>query len=158
LVDIDMATASEVIGGLGLYARVFCRDQRADLGGQVGWLSGWAAKAGHRVVGVEAEIGSGVNGGRSKAERMLAGPAVASVVVERKGPPRPNERGAGWSRFVRAHCPRMAVVLWSAMTARLNRGLVGDVVGVLTSLCARLYGRCSAKNRACKALGAAGDG
>jgi putative resolvase len=36
--------------------------------------------------------------------------------------------------------------------------LVRDMVEVVTSLCARLYGRRSAKNRARKALEAAADG
>jgi putative resolvase len=93
-VNIDTATAPEAIGGLGLYARVCSHDQKADLERQVARLSEWAAKAGHRVVGVEAEIGSGMNGCRSKAKRILADPTVTSVVLEQR-PPRPNERGAG---------------------------------------------------------------
>jgi putative resolvase len=36
--------------------------------------------------------------------------------------------------------------------------LVRDMVEILTSFCARLYGRGSAKNRACKALEAAAHG
>lgn len=36
------------------------------------------------VVRVEAEIGSGMNGCRSRARRMLADAAVTSVVVEHK--------------------------------------------------------------------------
>ena len=64
--NIDTATAPalEAIGGLGLYARVCSPEQKADLERQVARLSEWAAKAGHRVVRVEAEIGSGMNGCR----------------------------------------------------------------------------------------------
>ncbi|MFF1395369.1 hypothetical protein ACFVZD_16360 [Streptomyces sp. NPDC058287] len=48
-------------------------------------LVAWAATAGHGVVRVEPEIGSGMNGGRSKARRVLADPDVTTVVVEHKG-------------------------------------------------------------------------
>ncbi|WP_395968755.1 recombinase family protein [Actinomadura sp. 6N118] len=69
LVNIQAAAAPEVIGGVGLYARVSSHDQRADLERQVTRLSEWAAKAGHNVVRVEAEIGSGMNGRRSARNR-----------------------------------------------------------------------------------------
>lgn len=54
LVNIDANTTHEAIGGLGLYARVSSRYQNSDLERQVARLSAWAAKAGHRVVRVEA--------------------------------------------------------------------------------------------------------
>ena len=69
-------------GGVGLYARVSSHDQKADLERQVARLSEWAAKAGHRVVRIESEIASGMNGGRTKARRLLADPEVTTVVVE----------------------------------------------------------------------------
>ena len=59
LVNVEANAAPEVVGGVGLYARVSSRDQKADLERQVARLSAWAAGAGHRVVRVEAETGSG---------------------------------------------------------------------------------------------------
>jgi putative resolvase len=82
LVNVDAVAAPEVTGGVGLYARVSSHDQKADLERQVSRLSQWAAKAGRRVVRVEAEIASGMNGGRTKARRLLADPDVTTVVVE----------------------------------------------------------------------------
>jgi putative resolvase len=53
-------------GGLGLDARVSSHDQRADLDRQVSRLSRWATTTRARVVGVEAEVASGMTGaGRS---------------------------------------------------------------------------------------------
>lgn len=153
LVNLDAATAPEAIGGLGLYARVSSHDQKADLERQVARLSEWAAKAGHRVVRVEAEIGSGMNGCRSKAKRMLADPAVTSVVVEHK-----DRLGRMNVELVEAalsaHGRRLVVL----DDGEVEDDLVRDVVEVLTSFCARLYGRRSAKNRARKALEAARHG
>lgn len=153
LVNIEAATAPEVVGGLGLYARVSSHDQKADLECQVARLSEWAAKAGHRVERVEAEIGSGMNGCRSKAKRLLADPAVTTVVVEHK-----DRLGRMNVELVEAalsaHGRRLVVL----DDGEVEDDLVRDVVEVLTSFCARLYGRRSAKNRARKALEAARHG
>lgn len=153
LVNIDVSTRPEVIGGLGLYARVCSHDQKTDLERQVARLSAWAAKAGHRVVRVEAEVASGMNGCRSKARRLLADSQVTTVVVERK------------DRLGRMNVELVEAVL-SATGRRLlvlddgeaEDDLVRDMVEVLTSFCARLYGRRSAKDRARKALEAAEHG
>ncbi|MFE0463981.1 IS607 family transposase [Kitasatospora sp. NPDC058965] len=153
LVNIGANAAPEVVGGPGLYARVSSHDQRADLERQLARLVAWAAMAGHRVVRAESEIGSGMNGARSRAQRLLADPDVTTVVVEH-----------------RDRLGRMNVELIEAALSATGRRLVvldegeaeddpvQDMADVLTSFCARLYGRRSAKNRARKALEAAGHG
>jgi putative resolvase len=134
-------------GGIGLYARVSSPDQRADLDRQVARLNAWAAQSGSPVVRVEAEVGSGMNGGRSKARRLLADPGVQTVVAghrDRLGRMNTELVGATLS----AH-GRGLVVL---DPDEVDDDLVRDVTEVLTSFCARLYGRRSARNRAEKAL------
>ncbi|MBM0239445.1 IS607 family transposase, partial [Micromonospora sp. ATA32] len=84
LVNIEANTTPEAVDGLGLYARVSSHDQKDDLERQVARLTRWAASAGHRVVRVESEVGSGMNGARSKVKRLLADPGVTTIVVERK--------------------------------------------------------------------------
>jgi putative resolvase len=71
LVAPDAALVPAAQGGLGLYARVSSHDQKADLDRQIARLSAWAAQAGGAVARVEAEVGSGMNGTRSKARRLL---------------------------------------------------------------------------------------
>ncbi|MED7826072.1 IS607 family transposase, partial [Streptomyces chiangmaiensis] len=101
----------------------------------------------------EAEIGSGMNGSRSKARRLLADPDVATVVVEHK-----DRLGRMNAELVEAalsaHGRRLVVL----DDGEMEDDLVRDMVEVLTSFCARLYGRRSAQNRARKALEAAGHG
>ena len=131
----------------GLYARVSSHDQRADLDRQVARLSEWAAKAGHPVVRVEAEVGSGMNGSRSKLRRLLADPKVTAVVVEHR------DRLARMNAelveaALSAHGRRLVVI----DAGEADDDLVGDMTEVLTSFCVRLYGRRSARNRAEKAL------
>ncbi len=83
LVSPDAMT-DKVQEGSGLYARVSSHGQRGDLDRQVARLSEWAVKAGHPVVRVEAEVGSGMSGARSKVRRLLSDPKVTTVVVEHR--------------------------------------------------------------------------
>ncbi|MDA8040233.1 MAG: hypothetical protein M0Z69_14005 [Actinomycetota bacterium] len=48
--------------------------------GQVARLTEWAVQSGQPVVGVEAEVGSGMNGSRTKLRRLLADPKVTVVL------------------------------------------------------------------------------
>ena len=116
-------------------------------------MARWAAQAGHRVVRVESEIGSGMNGGRSKARRLLADPQVTTVVVEHKD--RLGRMNVELVEATLAAHGRRLVVLDEG---EVDDDLVRDMVEVLTSFCARLYGRRSAKNRARKAPEAAVQG
>jgi putative resolvase len=134
-------------GGLGLYARVSSHDQRADLDRQVSRLTQWAATAKAPVVRVEAEVASGMTGRRAKLRRLLADPAVTTVVVtHRDRLARMNAELV--EAALSAHGRRLVVVDDGEVTDDLIR----DMVEVLTSFCARLYGRRSARNRALKAL------
>jgi putative resolvase len=150
LVSPETAAAPERPGAAGLYARVSSHDQKADLDRQVARLSSWAAQAGLPVVRVEAEVGSGMNGTRAKARRLLADPAVTVVAVEHR-----DRLGRMNTELVESALAaggrRMVVIDDSEVTDDLVR----DMVEVLTSFCARLYGRRSARNRALKAVGCA---
>jgi putative resolvase len=68
-------------GGLGLCARVSSHEQRADLDRQVARLTQWASTTLVRVVRVETKVASGVTGRRAGLRRLLADPAVGTVVV-----------------------------------------------------------------------------
>ncbi|MDG4857039.1 IS607 family transposase [Streptomyces sp. T-3] len=153
LVNIDANTSPSVTRGVGLYARVSSHDQKADLERQAARLSVWAAQAGHEVVRIESEIASGMSGGRAKAKRLLADPKVTTVVVEHKD--RLGRMNIDLVEAALSATGRRLVVLDDG---ELEDDLVRDMVEVLTSFCARLYGRRSAKNRAEKALEAAAAG
>jgi putative resolvase len=149
LVD-DAASANRAapeLSAVGLYARVSSHDQRSDLDGQVARLSEWAAKAGARVLRIEAEVGSGMNGARAKVRRLLADPAVRTVVVEHR-----DRLGRMNVELVEAALSASGRSLVVLDPAERDDDLVRDMTEVLTSFCARLYGRRSARNRAEKAL------
>jgi putative resolvase len=146
----------EVVRGDGrsgrtvVYARVSSHDQRADLDRQVARLTGWATTNGLCVDEVVVEVGSGVNGKRGKLARLLADATAVTVVVEHR------DRLARFGvehleAALAAHGRRVVVV----DDGEVDDDLVGDMTEVLTSFCARLYGRRGARNRAVKALGCA---
>lgn len=134
-------------GGAGLYARVSSHDLKADLDRQVARLTAWAAQSGCAVVRVEAEVGSGMNGARSKARRLLADPGVQTVVVEHR-----DRLGRMNTELVEAALSAHGRRLVILDPDEVNDDLVRDITEVLTSFCARLYGRRSARNRAERAL------
>lgn len=134
-------------GGIGLYARVSSHDQKADLDRQVARLTRWAAQSGCAVVRVEAEVGSGMNGARSKARRLLSDPGVRTVVVEHR-----DRLGRMNTELVEAALPAYGRRLVVLEPDEVDDDLVREITEVLTSFCARLYGRRSARNRAEKAL------
>ena len=145
LVQPDAVSAPA--GGLGLYARVSSHDQRADLDRQLARLTRWAATSKAAVVRVEAEVASGMTGRRAKLRRLLADPQVQTVVVtHRDRLARMNAELIEAS--LAAHGRRLVVLDDGEVTDDLIR----DMVEVLTSFCARLYGRRSARNRALKAV------
>jgi putative resolvase len=137
-------------GGVGLYARVSSHDQRDDLDRQVARLGEWAARVGAVVVRVQTEVGSGMNGARPKVRRLLADPRVATVVVVHR-----DRLGRMNTELVEAalsaHGRRLVVL----DAGEVTDDLVREMVEVLTSFCARLYGRRSARNPAIKAVGCA---
>ena len=130
-----------------LYARVSTHDQRGELDRQVTRLSAWATAQGVTVAEVVTEVGSGVNGGRPKLRRVLADPRAAMIVVEHR------------DRLARFGVEHLEAAL-SAQARRLvvvdpgetSDDLVPDMIEVLTSFCARLYGRRGARNRALRAV------
>ncbi|MEV4132973.1 IS607 family transposase [Dactylosporangium sp. NPDC049742] len=151
LVNVDAAVAvRESSASVGLYARVSSHDQRSDLDRQVVRLSMWAAQAGLRV---ETEVGSGMNGSRVKVRRLLADPEVGVVVVEHR-----DRLGRVNIELVEAALTAAGRRLVVLDAGEVDDDLVRDMVEVLTSFCARLYGRRSARNRALKALAAAAGG
>ena len=136
-----------------VYARVSSADQKADLDRQVGRAVEWATQRGLRVDEVVKEVGSGLNGSRRKLRRLVADRTVNAIVVEHR------ERLCrfGFEYLEAALSGRGARVLVMD-EGELEDGLVRDVTEVMTSLCARLYGRRSGRRRAEKAMAVVREG
>ncbi len=132
---------------VGLYARVSSSDQKNDLDAQLGRLVAYANAQGWTVTRAVTEIGSGLNGHRPKLMKLLSDPEVSAVVVEHRD--RLMRFGAEYVESALAAQGRKLIVV---DPAEVKDDLVQDMIEVLTSFCARLYGRRSAKNKAKKAI------
>ena len=111
------------------YARVSSSDQKDDLQRQADRLKAFAINMGVKSPEVVTETGSGMNDKRRKLNRLLSDPTV------------------------KAQGRRIIVV----DDTELDDDLVRDMTEVLTSFCARLYGRRAAKHKTDAALRAARD-
>ena len=130
-----------------LYARVSTSDQKQDLDRQLSRLVEYTTSHGLQVKGAIKEIGSGLNGKRTKLLSILRDPNVRTIVVEHKD--RLVRFGFEYMEALFTASGRRIIVVDES---EMKDDLVQDMIDVLTSFCARLYGRRSAKNRAKKAL------
>jgi predicted site-specific integrase-resolvase len=133
-----------------VYARVSSADQKADLDRQVARVCAWATAEQIPVDKVVTEVGSALNGHRSKFLALLRDPSVARIVVEDRD--RFCCFGAEYVEAALAAQGRELVVVGSA---EVDDDLVRDMTEILTSVCARLYGKRAAANRAKRAMTAA---
>ncbi len=135
---------------VALYARVSSHDQKKDLERQLARLVSFATREGHQVGRTVEEIGSGLNGHRSKLLAVLRDPTIGAVVVEHRD--RLATFGVEYIQAALETSGRHLIVMEQGES---EDDLVRDMTEVLTSFCARLYGRRSARNRAKRALEAA---
>ena len=154
MVGEPLATTAPRADQVVIYARVSSADQRSDLDRQVARVTAWATARRHLVVSrVVTEVGSALNGHRKKFLALLRDPEVSTIVVEHR------DRFARFgAEYVEAALAAQGRRLLVVDPAEVDDDLVGDVTEILTSLCARLYGRRGAANRARRAIDAATSG
>jgi putative resolvase len=135
-----------------LYARVSSHDQKDDLERQLDRLRLFAASKGVVVSRVVKEIGSGLNGHRKGLLGLLVDQSVSTVVVEHRD--RLARFGVEYLEAALESSGRKLLVVDT--TEKLD-DIAQDFVDLATSMCARIYGRRSAKNRAKRMLEAASE-
>lgn len=119
-----------------IYARVSSHDQHADLNRQVERLTDYCMSNGYQIDVIEKEIASGVNDKRKKLLKILCDPDVTRIVVEHKD--RLTRFGFN---YIQALCDRDNIELVVVNKASDDKtDLVEDMIAIVTSFCARLYG------------------
>ena len=134
------------------YARVSSGGRKGDLQRQADRLKAFAVGMGVEHPEIVTETGSGVNENRRKLNRLLADPTVGTIIVEHRDRLARMNMGLVESAL-KAQGRRIIVV----DDTELDDDLVRDMTEVLTSFCARLYGRRAAKHKTDAALRAARD-
>jgi len=137
-------------GNTVIYCRVSSHDQKADLARQLDRVRSFCAVKGWTVFKEVTEVASGLNDHRKGLLSILSDATVTRVVVEHR------------DRLARFGVASLASSLAAAgrQVVAINEteqkdDLVQDFVDVVTSMCARIYGKRSAKNKAKKMLDAA---
>ena len=151
VVEHDPVAVAE--GRTVAYCRVSSHDQRDDLERQAGRVSLWASEHGLSVDEVVTEVGSGLNAKRPRLARLLADASATRIIVEH----RDRLARFGVEHLGAALSAQGRVVLF-VDEGEVDDDLVRDMTEVLTSFCARLYGRRGARNRALRAITTAKNG
>ncbi len=141
---------SHVTRKVAIYARVSNSENKKNLDTQAERLVAWCTMQGWSGVQVVKECGSGVNDQRPRFLALLADPSITHIVVEHKD--RASRFGVAYIQTLLAVQQRELVVVNSAQTA--EEDLMSDLVSIITSFVARLYGRRRAKRKTDQVLAA----
>ena len=149
LILVDEPGHGKPAGITAVYARVSSADQKPDLDRQVARVTAWATAQNIPVDRVVTEVGSALNGHRRRFLALLRDPSVSVIAIEHR------DRFARFgAEYVEAALQAQGRRLLVADPSEVDDDLVRDVTEILTSLCARLYGRRAAANRAARAMSA----
>jgi predicted site-specific integrase-resolvase len=139
--------------GVALYARVSSADQKADLDRQLARLTEFAIAQKLTIIDAVKEVVSGLNGHRKGMMRLLRNSEARIIAVEHRD--RLMRFGFEYVESALAAQNRKVVVI---EPDERTDDIVCDLHAVIVSMCARLYGKRSARNSAQKALDALKNG
>ena len=130
-----------------IYCRVTGHDQKDDLKRQAERLGTFASANGWTVRQTITETGSGLNGKRPKLLKLLGDKTATTILVEHKD--RLTRFGFEYIDILLSGQNRRVVV---ADQEEQVLDIWQDFIDVVTSFCARIYGKRGAGNRARKTL------
>jgi len=122
---------------VAVYARVSSAENRKNLEGQVERVAAFCAARGWQVARVVKECGSGVNDQRPQFLALLADTSISHIVVEHQD--RCSRFGVAYIQTLLKTQGRELVIVNEAGNS--TEDLMQDLVAIITSFCARLYGR-----------------
>jgi len=130
-------------GQVAIYVRVSSHEHRANLDRQAERLEVYCAAKGYQVSKVVKEIGSGVNDNRAKFLALLENQQLRTIVVEHK------DRATRFGfRYLDTLLEGQGRVIEVVNLAENNReDLLADLVSIVSSFAARLYGQRRAKRK-----------
>jgi predicted site-specific integrase-resolvase len=129
---------------VAVYVRVSSTENRTNLEAQAERVSAYCAAHGYQVQQMIKEIGSGLNEQRPKFLAILADPTITHIVVEHKD--RATRFGFRYLETLLAAQGRAIEVVNVAESDTAD--LVTDLVSIVYSFAARLYGQRRAKRKA----------
>ena len=146
-VIIEESEDSSVINKVAVYARVSGSDQKKDLDTQLDRTIQFSNANGYQVSLAISEVGSGLNGNRPKLMKLLEDPTIDLIIVEHR------DRLVRFGfEYIEATLKAQGRKILVMDCRELEGDLVRDMTEVLTSFCARLYGKRAARRKAAKAI------
>jgi len=130
-------------GAVAVYCRVSSSENKKNLESQKNRLLDYCAAKGYKVTKVVTEVGSGINDTRKQWLALLQDRSIQLIVVEHKD--RFTRFGFTGYRTLLNNEGRDVEVVNEADNGKED--LLQDLVAIITSFCARLYGqrRCKRK-------------
>lgn len=126
-----------------VYARVSSAENKKNLESQAERLTQYANAKGYQVALVVKEVGSGLNDQRKKLDKLLRKEGYDILIVEH-----PDRLARFGVRYIAALLERNGVILEVVNTAENEQAeLMQDLVAIVTSFAARLYGQRRAKRK-----------
>jgi predicted site-specific integrase-resolvase len=128
---------------VAIYCRVSSSENRSNLESQKQRLLDYCAARGYRTTRVVTEVGSGINDTRKQWLALLQDKSISLIVVEHKD--RFTRFGfTGYKTLLNNEGRDIEVV---NEAANGKEDLLQDLVSIITSFCARLYGQRKCKRR-----------
>ncbi len=119
-----------------IYARVSSAENKSNLEAQAERLTSYAIAKGYRIYKVVKEVGSGLNDNRKQLAKILVDDNYNILVVEHKD--RLARFGTNYLRILLEQIGKKLEIVNEADNGKDE--LMQDLVSIITSFCARLYG------------------
>lgn len=137
LVDVPPTSQAVRPQKVAVYARVSSAENRKNLDSQAERVASFCAARGWQVAKVVKECGSGVNDQRPQLLALLADTSISHIVVEHQA--RCSRFGVAYIQTLLKTQGRELVIVTEAEEEQAD--LMQDFVAIISSFCARLYGR-----------------
>lgn len=143
IVDEEKEQVDSISQKVAVYARVSSTENKSNLESQAERLVAYCTAKGYQIAKVVKEIGSGVNDSRPKFLSLLEDQSISLIVVEHK------DRGTRFGfRYIetllKAQGREIEVV---NQAENGTEDLLADLISIIYSFCARLYGQRRAKRK-----------
>lgn len=144
LVPVTLQSQQSNIKKVALYARVSSNDRKNSLDNQLQRLIDFSISNGYQIITSIKEIASGMNDNRPKLSKLLESNEWDTLIVENKD--RLTRFGFNYIETLLKNQSKNIIVV--NLTDNDKHDLMQDLISIIYSFSARLYGQRKAKNKA----------
>lgn len=142
LIEVNNKEDNQIIKTV-IYARVSSSENKSNLDAQAKRLEDYCICKGYKIDRIVKEVGSGLNDKRLKLENILLDKSIKRIVVEHKD--RLSRFGLNYIQKLLELDNREIEIVNNIETD--EQDIIQDFVSIITSFCARLYGKRRSKRK-----------